>query len=84
MYSTTIILHGIVIPIRYDFNEKEQIQWFLDKDADEMDEPLLIALEYLLRWHHWETIEKQLSDEAQAHIYEADAKAAATAEDMPF
>jgi len=84
MPNTTITLYGVTIPIRYSFNEQKQIQWFLDKDSDEMTDTLYIALEYMLRWHYWKTIEDQLSSEIQAHIYEADARAAATAADIPF
>ena len=84
MYNTTIEIHGLFVPICYSILGEKQIQWCLDKDSDEMTEPEYMLLEFLLRMHHCCHIDRLLADEWQAHVYEADAKAAATAQDIPF
>jgi hypothetical protein len=85
METTTIVLHGIHINLRYEWHSPDQIEWCLDLDSDVMVDLKLMLLETLLRLHYNETITKYLWDEHQARVYEEDARAAARAEDFnPF
>jgi hypothetical protein len=84
MISTTIVLFGLPITLRYQVHPSRYIEWWLDVDVQDMsahDE----LLELLLRKFCPSMITKILEDEHQAHVYEEDAKAAARAEDYnPF
>lgn len=85
MSTTTLVILGLSVPIRYDYLGPDSIQWFLDKDADEMAEPLFILAETLLRKHYNNKISLMLWDEVQGIQYAEDAAAAARAEDYnPF
>ena len=85
MYTTTLTLLGLAVPIRYQYLGPGAIQWFLDKDADEMTDPIIILAETLLRTHYNDSILTMLADEIQAIQYEEDARAAVRAEDFnPF
>ena len=80
MATTTLTILGLSIPIRYEYLGPNSIQWFLDKDADEMTDPITILAETLLRVHYNNKISLLLWDEIQGQRYEEDAKAAAQAE----
>jgi len=85
MSTTTLVILGLAVPIRYDYIGPDSIQWFLDKDADEMTDPLIILAEALLRKHYTNKISLMLWEEVQAVRYEEDARLAAMAEDYnPF
>ena len=77
MSTTTLVILGLAVPIRYEYIGPDSIQWFLDKDADEMADPLIILAEALLRKHYNNKISLMLWDEVQGVRYEEDARAAA-------
>ena len=35
MSTTTLVILGLAVPIRYEYIGPDSIQWFLDKGADE-------------------------------------------------
>lgn len=75
----TIYLHSMALDLTYEFYDTDKIEWHLQRhERNEL-------FEYILRMHYGEHIEKLIGDEHQAIVYEADARAAATAEDFnPF
>lgn len=83
MRTSTVYITGIPVVIRWKWHSANQIEWELDvEQTDSLQAKKL--LENFLRAMRTDYVEYMLNEEHQALVYESDARAAATAEDMPF
>lgn len=81
-HTSTVFVTGIPVEIRWKWHGPNQIEWELDKSTQTKHAKKL--LENFLRAMRNDYINYILNEEHQARVYEADARAAAAAEDIPF